>query len=258
MNIKSIILATILIGSFSTTSAQKLVSKARWQSLNIKIDGKNNEWEKPFNFYDNKSGMLYSLANDSNNLYLCFSIDNILKLKKILKAGWNIEISSKEKKNKFKSIIIFPLLFADIMLDAKNQNSSGIAASSYQFQLNQLITNGFINQNDKTPFLAIKGNKINVGTDSLNNFIYEIAIPFKNIFKNKISLNEVLRLEVNINGLEINAENKLYLTNNEKKTRMNEYNKFKQDMKTNINNPEHQKVLLYKTNFKLKFQLNNN
>jgi len=267
MNTKYIILVVIFLTSTTNILAQNITSLSRWQTKNIVIDGKNNEWKKPFNFYEKKSGFLYSITNDSTNLYLCFSINDNIKLKKILKAGWNIKISHKGKKDKFKVSINFPTLLSDVNLDSKNNNKSSypILANLFQFQLKQIISTGFLNNKNEIPYLKIKGNKIDVGVNKLNNFIYEIAIPLKNIFtKNKISLNEILKLEVIINDLKnISRKNVLYYSESEKKAIKQQYQKREQNRKTNNNNNnnnyiENEKILLYKTSFKLKFQLNNN
>ena len=78
--------------------AQSDVSKSRWNSGVISIDGNDKEWAKPLNFYDDKSGLFYAISNDNHNLYLVFSVSDPMKMRKLMRSGWSIELSSKEKK----------------------------------------------------------------------------------------------------------------------------------------------------------------
>ena len=60
-------------------NAQDGISEAKWQVTPIVIDGNDNEWSHPFNFYDNQSALIFSISNDSKNLYICFSNNDRMK-----------------------------------------------------------------------------------------------------------------------------------------------------------------------------------
>ena len=72
-------------------NAQDGISEAKWQVTPIVIDGNDNEWSHPFNFYDNQSALIFSISNDSKNLYICFSNNDRMKTGKMMKAGWSLE-----------------------------------------------------------------------------------------------------------------------------------------------------------------------
>src|SRR5476651_79353 len=88
--------------------AQEDVSESRWQTDKIVIDGNDNEWNKPLNFFDNSSGLIFTVSNDTKNIYLCFSNNDKAKTGKMMTAGWSLEFFSSEKKRKFDATIVFP------------------------------------------------------------------------------------------------------------------------------------------------------
>src|SRR5674476_1526265 len=88
--------------------AQSDVSKSRWKSNEIVVDGNDREWTKPLNFYDDKSGLLYAICNDKKNLYFAFAVNDEVKMRRLMSSGWAVEISSKEKVLKFNATLNFP------------------------------------------------------------------------------------------------------------------------------------------------------
>ncbi|MCW3116459.1 MAG: hypothetical protein JWM28_541, partial [Chitinophagaceae bacterium] len=121
---QKIIIAAAFFSLVTTVSAQEDVSEAKWQSTQVVIDGHNAEWNPPFNLFDNKTGLIFTITNDKKNLYLCFTENEELKAEKIMKAGWSIGLSSSEKKRKFDASIIFPKIEdpnINMQADFKNQ-----------------------------------------------------------------------------------------------------------------------------------------
>lgn len=78
-------------------TSQQDVSQALWQNQMVSIDGISSEWQKPFNLYDGSTGLLFTIANDSTNLYFCFTANDETKARKMMRAGWEISLSSKKK-----------------------------------------------------------------------------------------------------------------------------------------------------------------
>src|SRR6478736_175292 len=87
--------------------AQDDMSRARWQSVTMRTDGNDSEWYKPLNFYDESTSLLFAISNDSSNIYFCFTGKDSRKVSKMIKAGWSLKLSSKEKRKKFDVSIIF-------------------------------------------------------------------------------------------------------------------------------------------------------
>ena len=205
--IKNIILICIVLTSVSLKLfSQGDVSKTRWISSKIAIDGNDKEWTQPLNCYDDNSGLMFAIGNDREDLFLCFTGNNELKMKKLMSAGWSIELSSKEKQKKFKADLIFPGV--NVMGFRRSENNiekkpANSLIKIYQLQLTKVLAKGFksniseLTLNDKNDI------NIGVGADSIQHIVYEIAIPLKELFiSDLIRLNELITLNVTINALE--------------------------------------------------------
>lgn len=93
------ILASLL--AINTTYAQKLpnVQKAGvWPPDNIKIDGRADEWGDQYQAHNNATDIYYTLANDSENLYLLVKINRALVIDKIIKGSVSLTINHTLKK----------------------------------------------------------------------------------------------------------------------------------------------------------------
>ncbi|MEI6143819.1 MAG: hypothetical protein WCP85_31360 [Mariniphaga sp.] len=189
--------------------AQSDVSKARWNSKQITIDGNDREWVKPLNFYDDKTGLLFAISNDNQNLYLAFSCNNEFKMRKLMNAGWSVELSSKEKNRKFNTMLTFP----SVKMEGVGQNRPGNqfekklpgnpAITSYSTQIKTIAIKGFQSNQTEIKLRDHNGIDIAVGYDSLQNLVCEIAIPVKELMaENSVQLNELITMSVTVNAME--------------------------------------------------------
>jgi len=198
----------VLIAITLNGLAQSDVSKSRWKSTAIIIDGNDKEWIHPLNFYDDKSGLLFAICNDQTNVYLAFTVNDEMKMRKLMSAGWSVELSSKEKNKKFSSSITFP---AVKMMEMGNnrpgsQFEKKVAGNpfidTYKSQLIAIAAKGFLSNRDVLSLNDHKGIDIAVGTGSEQRIFYEIAIPLKELMvENSFKLDELITLNVNVNAL---------------------------------------------------------
>jgi hypothetical protein len=200
-----------LIALFLNGQAQGDVSKARWSQKEIVIDGNDNEWTKPLNFYDDKTGLLFAISNDSRNVYFAFSCNDELKMYKMMTSGWSLELSSKEKNKKFSTTITFPAIktigsMKRVGSQFEKKSDVNPLIKVYKQQLQSVLTKGFIsnqaelklnNQNQSAQQIDIA-----VGTDTLRALVYEIAIPLKELMAgNSVQLDELITLNVAVNAM---------------------------------------------------------
>ena len=189
--------------------AQSDVSKARWNSKQVTIDGNDREWAKPLNFYDDKTGLLFAISNDNQNLYLAFSCNNEFKMRKLMNSGWSVELTSKEKNRKFNATLTFPAL----KMEGIGQKRPGSEfekkvpgnpfIKGYQSQLQGVTTKGFLSSPAEVKIHNHNGIDIAVGADSIQNLVCEIAIPVKELMaENSIQLNELITMTVTVNAME--------------------------------------------------------
>lgn len=189
--------------------AQSDVSKSRWKTEEITIDGNDKEWTKPLNFYDDKSGLFFAVSNDNNRLYFAFSLKDEMKMRKLMNAGWSIALTSKEKRKKFDVSLIFPAVNLMGMenigpgsnFERKVPGNPFIKA--YQMQFSTVTGKGFQSGTTEIALNKPDGIDVGVGADSAQHLIFEIAIPLNELLsKGLIQLNELIVLTVRVNALD--------------------------------------------------------
>ena len=191
-----------------SSSAQSDVSPSRWKTGEIVVDGNDKDWQKPLNFYDDASGLNYAISNDKENLYLVFSVSDQMKMRKLMRSGWTIELSSKAKKRKFDAILRFPEVkmagkgFQKGSSPMENRAEGNLMIKDYQSQMPDLTISGFKSKQTELKLNSRKDIQVAVGASNDENLIYEIAIPIKELMaENLLQLNEMITLNVNVNEM---------------------------------------------------------
>ncbi len=181
-----------------TTTQSKRISKP------VTVDGSAQEWINPFGLYESKTKLMFAIANDDSTLYLCFQCPDPVNQDKIMQAGMQISISTKGK-NKIHTAIEFPL-----KKDKNNkqeelilENQNGIEGIKANFLLNNyvMVTEGFVTQNGISQVKESRNIMIAMHWDSINTLVYELSIPFKELFGNNYvaaDINKELTLGVEI------------------------------------------------------------
>lgn len=188
--------------------AQDDVTQAKWQRAGIVADGNNSEWNKPLNLYDAITGLLFRVTNDSNNVYLCFTNNDERKVIKLMKAGWSVELLSKEKNRKFDAFIVFP----PVQMISAPGKDEGITKDErpdfnndvllYKLNEQTIKTKGFVSANGDLPLQTLQGIQIGIGSDSTQKIVFELAIPLKELLPaGNTSLNGEMVLGISVNAL---------------------------------------------------------
>ena len=102
---KNSILVFLLMNICFYAAAQTDVSTAKW--IHVTVDGDATDWGS-LNFYDDQTQLNFGLANDSDNIYLCFTANTQPVQMKLMRAGMKVELSAKGK-TKHEAFIVFPL-----------------------------------------------------------------------------------------------------------------------------------------------------
>jgi hypothetical protein len=190
--------------------AQDGYSAARWPTNKINIDGSNNEWDKPLNLYDDKTGLLFAVANDRQHLFLCFTGKDENKIKKMMRSGWAIEVMSKDKKRKFDASLIFPAVRLLVPEKRDHQQVDELRqkpdfshqVNIYKLQLSGITAKGFINKNGTLPISDSSGVNIGIGSDDLQKIVYEISIPINELTGTNDIADLPIELKVSVNAME--------------------------------------------------------
>ncbi|MDB5226678.1 MAG: hypothetical protein JWN78_871 [Bacteroidota bacterium] len=194
------------------------VHQSHWQSMPVSIDGDDKDWEKPLHLYNTNTGLLFSIANDNKSLYICFEANEKQKMHKLMHAGWDLELSSKDKKAKFTSTIIFPAIAGQMNNSGHNKTdySAGSVESkkgkfdinemidSYRLRLSNISTKGFTTQNGTLSVNNSTGIKAGIGNNG-ENIVFEFAIPLSELSTNDLFDVKELQLNVTVNALDKTA-----------------------------------------------------
>ena len=93
------VISSFIIFCLFVSCTHSLYNSSSWQSKPVAVDGQINEWPNPLRFYDQETGINYSISNDHNNLYFCCSISNEFLQTKILRGGLDFAIDTLGKKS---------------------------------------------------------------------------------------------------------------------------------------------------------------
>ena len=201
-------------------SAQSDVSVARWKTHEIVVDGNDRDWDKPLNLYEDKTGLLFAISNDSSTLYFNFTITDPTKMMKMISSGWSVELSLKDKHNKIRGTIALPAVkmtgpkgktndrtnnkmndqTADEMTEPDSDHTPMIR--SYAMSLPSFTTSGFIFSHGNVSLRDTSGIVVRVGESDSKGLLYEVAIPLNELFEeDTVGLGEPMALVVSVNGM---------------------------------------------------------
>jgi hypothetical protein len=202
MNLKSIL--TLGASSFAllfiSGCSSPLVYDSIWQDKPVTIDGKANEWKIPLDYYDDKTKLNFSIANDGTNLYFCVRATEDETQKGIVHNGLQIWIDTTGGKKKDMGIQ-FPVIQKSDMASmgsssgqAKTDQMEGSSASSYGMHKQysraskQMKITGFKGGIDGLSYLPnMYGINAYLNWDTNNIMIYEACIPLKTFYKTSLS-----------------------------------------------------------------------
>jgi hypothetical protein len=212
---KKTVLFLIIICLF-VSCTHTLYNSSSWQSKPVTVDGHINEWPNPLRFYDQATGINYSISNDHYNLYFCCSISNEFLQTKILRAGLDFTIDTLGKKS-FGVGIKYPIANSSERNPGLENNpgarpnANERSAGRSGFKLKLLAE---AREMELAGFKSRIGNIIslsppnNTGISAAINFDergimnYEAVIPFSTFYKNELTpsdSNTIFNYQIKIN-----------------------------------------------------------
>lgn len=175
----------------------------------VTIDGSPDEWPQPFNFYNGETKLQYRIANDSNNIYVCFKVTDEPAQMKMMRAGINIWLDPKGKKKETMGIA-FPLKQEHGSTgdnpQLKSEGHGQIPGQAYQkhdfnrfkamAKANQVLlkVQGFAGISDQTTGIVNNtGVLASFNWDSLNILCVEYQIPIAAVLQHRLTAADTLK-----------------------------------------------------------------
>lgn len=216
------IVSAFLIASLIISCSNKIYYSSSWQNKSVTVDGKIPEWSNPLRFYDQETGISYSISNDHYNLYLVCRISNEFLQTKILRSGLEFGIDTLGKKS-FAVSIKYPIGLSQQEPksgpQAKSESNERADRSSFKLRLlaeaREIQLVGFKPVLVKSISLSSQNNTgisaaIDFDTRGIMN--YEAVIPFSTFYKNELTPSDSntvfsYRIKVNPVSNSNNSEN---------------------------------------------------
>lgn len=205
-----LIMIVIRLASLLSTSCNDKLILSNKLIDKFVADSKANEWENPLNYYDSKSKLQYSIANDDDNLYICLKASDEETQIKVLVGGMTIYFYPNDRKNGMSSIN-FPLPISKEMPSFTNPKVKPSILSiknMYAKSLKEFEVKGF-NLSSQSQLYQLNGNigfNLSLDWDPNDILVYEISIPLKKLLENTQNVNDSLSfigLTMKLKGLEM-------------------------------------------------------
>lgn len=202
--------AMLLIQSCSNSKETTSVADKKQQlyfsrTLSPHIDGKMNDWGDTLVFFDNNTKCIYSIANDSANLYIYIKATDRQQQMKMIQGGTEVWIDTKAKKNKSAGIM-YPIGGGTMQMPG-NKNSQSDEKQMRQQLRSQMLTlelTGFkaaINgQHSVYSDMVVKAA---IDWDTKENLIYELAIPLNTLLENPSGQLQNISIGMVIKGMKM-------------------------------------------------------
>ncbi len=190
--------------------------KPVWVQSPVRVDGKPDSSLSSFGAYNKNTGLYYTIGNDDKNLYLLVKSGDQTIANKIMMGGITFSINTEGKKKiKDAYSITFPVI-SPPQRGQRRQGSGGFAGVGQSGERRQRPDSAAVAELRKQQLAGLKeigvtgfkqisdslisiyneyGIKAAATYDKEGNYLYELAVPFKEI---GLSLDQVKELTYNI------------------------------------------------------------
>lgn len=191
--------------------SSKLYEQTTWQESNVTVDASASEYGNLRN-YDSETKMLYSISNDSTNIYFCFATTDENIQRQIMMAGMEVWIDT-TRKSKQEIGIKYPRAGSSMPIPQMNMVHDTIVKPDQTIMRKNFLSmqkvaemKGFRNiPNGLSPLETASGLKIKMAWDTNETLIYEIQIPLRDWYKeySRVDSAKLFTLTVNVNAIQM-------------------------------------------------------
>jgi hypothetical protein len=178
--------------------------------VNVKIDGKANDWNNQFQAYNKATDVSYTIANDKDKLYLVLQSTDEFIIKKMIWGRVIFSINKAAKKEDPNNIMIsYPIIdrkdrpainFKEMPKIIDGNPASVTAANEFMNLSNRRLA-------EKSKLIKVTGVK---GLDTLISVYNADGIKAASAFDNKMAYTYELAIDMKMLGLSANSADKFY------------------------------------------------
>jgi hypothetical protein len=204
---KKISLLIVSIFAFSFCAAAQTASEPVTAEFinNIVVDGDESDWESAVSFFDESSGLMYSIANDTANIYILLKATDQAAMTKFVMGGVEIWISA-DGKDKRKTGIKYPIpLSWEERFASRDRNATreDVRRRESERTYKTMDLRGFENIKDNT----YKVDELDIKAEyngKNGNTVAEYKIPFSTFSKpEQINSENVFTVGIVLNGMQM-------------------------------------------------------
>ncbi|MDR2652971.1 MAG: hypothetical protein LBC68_11800 [Prevotellaceae bacterium] len=172
---------------------------------NIVIDGEDSDWESAISFFDENSGLMYSVANDDENIYILIKATAESSMTKFVMGGVEVWISADGKDKRTTGIKYpVPLSWEERFASMRNNTTrEDMQRQESERTYKTMELRGFENIKDKT----YKVDELDVKAEysgKNGNTVAEYKIPFNTFCKpEQINGENIIAIGIVLNGMQM-------------------------------------------------------
>ena len=204
----TLLIAVIATGILSACSSSKnsqqsdMVQSVPYQKDSLVANGDDGDWPKPLPFFDEKTGLSYTISNDNENLYILATSKNETTIQRVLRGGLTVLINNHGVKEEAGAAgIVFPtgnrVQKGDKILNDRPemQQNKHVALDAVQdyslFGFHDIKTPENFDYGKKNA----EGIELGIGLNIANELVYEAMIPLSS-FLNRIEIININRKSI--------------------------------------------------------------
>ena len=207
------LIVALAAGFLSACSSSKsngqadMIQAVTYQKDSLVANGDDGDWPKPLPFFDEKTGLSYTISNDNENLYILATSKNETTIQRVLRGGLTVLINNHGVKEEAGAAgIVFPT-------GNRVQKGDKILNDRPEMQQNKHVALDAVQDYSLFGFHDIKtpenfdygkknaaGIELGIGLNSVNELVYEAMIPLRS-FLNRVEIININRKSIAVGFL---------------------------------------------------------
>ena len=196
--------AAMLSACSSSKNSQQsdLVQTLAYQKDSLVANGDDADWVKPLAYFDEKTGLSYTVTNDNENLYILATSKNETTIQRVLRGGLTVLINNHGVKEEAGAAgIVFPtgnrVQKGDKMLNDRPelQQNKHVALDAVQdyslFGFHEIKTPENFDYGKRNA----AGIELGIGLNNANELVYEAMVPLSS-FLNRVEIINLSRKSI--------------------------------------------------------------
>lgn len=180
--LNTLALAVVFAIASGCGGSKKIPATTDWRSQAVTVDGKLDDWQQPLRYANSATGLNYSIANDGEKLYICFTTTDGRALAKMTMGGLQVEVAAP---GTAPATLLYPIpgtIQPDKGSSKKQEQQNKKSDWQLSDQATSLQVSGFPFAKTATELPLMNKFGANVATNfTKDRFVYELSMPLEGL-----------------------------------------------------------------------------